>query len=193
VLPLKARRPFSTNKPAPFSSLHPYNDYVNFSESTSKLRRIPSESTQRHDSPPTPSRASRRARLGIRVAIVGTQDHSHACFRSIPRPRMSEPRFLTAVSAPSRYFHTFPRLGLRNSFPRRRNHLANAPRWVILSPAALASQIWPVDSRDLASVAKPSRNPAQRWKPPSTSRLWKSALSPFCWVPKRIAFFSNHP
>jgi heptosyltransferase-1 len=110
---------------------------------------------------------------------------------------MSEPRFLVVrLGSLGDIVHTFPAVaGLRNSFPRAEIVWLTHPRWVnLVVSSGLATEIWPVDSRDLASVRQTiARIRAQRWDAAIDYQgLWKSALLPFlAGVPKRVGFSSE--
>jgi ADP-heptose:LPS heptosyltransferase len=110
---------------------------------------------------------------------------------------MSEPRFLAVrLGSLGDIVHTFPAVsGLRNSFPRAEIIWLTHPRWVnLVASSGLATQIWPVDSRNLASVRQTvAKIRAQRWNAAIDYQgLWKSALLPFlAGVPKRIGFSSE--
>jgi heptosyltransferase-1 len=110
---------------------------------------------------------------------------------------MSEPRFLVVrLGSLGDIVHTFPAVaGLRNSFPRAEIMWLTHPRWVnLVASSALATEIWPVDSRDLASVRQTiARIRTQNWDAAIDYQgLWKSALLPFlARVPKRIGFSSE--
>ena len=110
---------------------------------------------------------------------------------------MPEPRFLVVrLGSLGDIVHTFPAVAaLRASFPRAEIVWLTHPRWAELVAASdLASEIWPVDSRDLASVrlilAKiraHSFNAAIDYQ-----GLWKSALLPFLGqIRQRIGFSST--
>lgn len=91
--------------------------------------------------------------------------------------------------------HTFPAVaGLRKSFPSSEIVWLTHPRWVnLVASSGLASEIWPVDSRDLGSVRKIiGKIRARRWDGAIDYQgLWKSAFLPFFGgVPKRIGFSS---
>ena len=109
---------------------------------------------------------------------------------------MSEPRFLVVrLGSLGDIVHTFPAVaGLRNSFPRAEIIWLTHPRWVnLVASSGLASEIWPVDSRDLASVRQTiAKIRAQNWNASIDYQgLWKSALLPFlAGVPKRVGFSS---
>jgi heptosyltransferase-1 len=110
---------------------------------------------------------------------------------------MSEPRFLVVrLGSLGDIVHTFPAVaGLRNCFPRAEIIWLTHPRWVnLVASSGLASEIWPVNSRDLASVRQAiARIRAQKWNASIDYQgLWKSALLPFlAGVPKRIGFSSE--
>lgn len=107
---------------------------------------------------------------------------------------MSEPRFLVVrLGSLGDIVHTFPAVaGLRNSFQRAEIIWLTHPRWVnLVVSSSLATEIWPVNSRDLASVRQTiAKIRAQTWDAAIDYQgLWKSALLPFlACVPKRIGF-----
>jgi lipopolysaccharide heptosyltransferase I len=110
---------------------------------------------------------------------------------------MSEPRFLVVrLGSLGDIVHTFPAVaGLRNSFPRAEIIWLTHPRWLnLVACSGLPTEIWPVDSRDLASVRQTiAKIRAHRWDAAIDYQgLWKSALLPFlAGVPKRIGFSSE--
>jgi heptosyltransferase I len=110
---------------------------------------------------------------------------------------MSEPRFLILrLGSLGDIVHTFPAVaGLRNSFPRAEIVWLTHPRWVnLVASSGLSSEIWPVDSRNLASVRQTiAKIRAKQWNAAIDYQgLWKSALLPFlAGVPKRIGFSSQ--
>ncbi len=110
---------------------------------------------------------------------------------------MSEPRFLVVrLGSLGDIVHTFPAVtGLRNSFPRAEIVWLTHPRWAnLVASSGLATEIWPVDSRDLASVRQTvAKIRSQQWDAAIDYQgLWKSALLPFlAGVPKRIGFSSE--
>jgi heptosyltransferase-1 len=110
---------------------------------------------------------------------------------------MSEPRFLVVrLGSLGDIVHTFPAVGgLRNSFPRAEIIWLTHPRWLnLVASSGLATEMWPVDSRDLASVRQTiAKIRAQRWDAAIDYQgLWKSALLPFlAGVTKRIGFSSE--
>jgi heptosyltransferase-1 len=110
---------------------------------------------------------------------------------------MSEPRFLIVrLGSLGDIVHTFPAVaGLHNSFPRAEIIWLTHPRWMnLVASSGLATEIWPVDSRDLSSVRQTiAKIRVQRWDAAIDYQgLWKSALLPFlARVPKRIGFSSE--
>jgi heptosyltransferase-1 len=107
---------------------------------------------------------------------------------------MSEPRFLVVrLGSLGDIVHTFPAVAaLRNSFPRAEITWLSHPRWVnLVASSGLATEIWPVDSRNLSSVRQTiAKIRTQHWDAAIDYQgLWKSALLPFlARVPKRIGF-----
>jgi lipopolysaccharide heptosyltransferase I len=110
---------------------------------------------------------------------------------------MSEPRFLVVrLGSLGDIVHTFPAVaGLRSSFPRAEIIWLTHPRWAnLVASSNLASEIWPVNSRNLATVRQTiSKIRAQNWEAAIDYQgLWKSALLPYlAGVPKRIGFSSE--
>lgn len=110
---------------------------------------------------------------------------------------MSEPRFLVVrLGSLGDIVHTFPAVaGLRQSFPRADIIWLTHPRWVdLVASSALATEIWPVDSRDLPNVRQTlAKIRTHQWAAAIDYQgLWKSALLPFLsGVPKRIGFSSE--
>ena len=110
---------------------------------------------------------------------------------------MSEARFLVVrLGSLGDIVHTFPAVaGLRNAFPRAEIIWLTHPRWTnLVASSGLATEIWPVDSRDLANVRETiSRIRAQHWNAAIDYQgLWKSAILPFLGgVQKRIGFSSQ--
>ena len=91
--------------------------------------------------------------------------------------------------------HTFPAVaGLRESFPSAQIVWLTHPRWTeLVASSGLASEIWPIDSRDLASVRHVIQKLRRsQWDAAVDYQgLWKSAfLSFFGRVPIRIGFSS---
>ena len=89
--------------------------------------------------------------------------------------------------------HTFPAVaGLHESFPAAKIVWLTHPRWVeLVASSGLAAEIWPVDSRNLASVRQVIRKlRAQKWDAAIDYQgLWKAAFLPFFGgIPKRIGF-----
>src|SRR5712664_3355014 len=100
------------------------------------------------------------------------------------RPRMSEPRFLAVrLGSLGDIVHTFPAVsGLRNTFPRAEIIWLTHSRWLnLVASSGLASEIWPVDSRDLTSVRQTiAKIRTPHWDAAIDYQgLWKSALRPF--------------
>lgn len=110
---------------------------------------------------------------------------------------MSEPRFLVVrLGSLGDIVHTFPAVAaLRASFPAAQIVWLTHPRWVdLVASSGLATEIWPIDSRDLANVrAVVEKIRAQSWDVAIDYQgLWKSALLPFLGgVRKRIGFSSE--
>jgi len=91
--------------------------------------------------------------------------------------------------------HTFPAVaGLRESFPAAEIVWLTHPRWVeLVASSGLATEIWPVDSRALASVGQVvGKLRARKWDAAIDYQgLWKAAFLPFFGgAPKRIGFSS---
>jgi len=109
---------------------------------------------------------------------------------------MADPRFVVIrLGSLGDIVHTFPAVaGLRQSFPAAQIVWLSHPRWAeLVASSALASEIWPVDSRDLVSVRKViGRLRHVRWDAAIDYQgLWKAAFLPFFGgVPKRIGFSS---
>lgn len=107
---------------------------------------------------------------------------------------MADPRFVVIrLGSLGDIVHTFPAVaGLRQSFPAAQIVWLSHPRWVgLVASSALASEIWPVDSRNLASVRKViGRLRQARWDAAIDYQgLWKAAFLPFFGgVPRRIGF-----
>jgi len=109
---------------------------------------------------------------------------------------MSESRFLVVrLGSLGDIVHTFPAVAaLRASFSRAEIVWLTHHRWVeLVASSGLATEIWPVDSRDLSSVrAILKKIRGQLWTAAIDYQgLWKSALLPFFGgVHKRIGFSS---
>ena len=91
--------------------------------------------------------------------------------------------------------HTFPAVaGLRKSFPAAEIVWLTHPRWAeLVACSNLATEVWPVDSRDLASVRSILKKiRALQWDAAIDYQgLWKSAFLPFFGgASKRIGFSS---
>jgi len=109
---------------------------------------------------------------------------------------MAEPRFLLVrLGSLGDIVHTFPAAAaLRDSFPRAEIIWLTHPRWVeLVASSQLATEIWPVDTRDFSQVRpilKKIRH--STWDAAIDYQgLWKSASLPFLGrVPRRIGFSS---
>lgn len=110
---------------------------------------------------------------------------------------MADPRLVVVrLGSLGDIVHTFPAMaGLRQSFPGAEIVWLTHPRWVeLVDRSRLATEVWPVDSRDLASVRQViARLRARRWEAAIDYQgLWKAAFLPFFGgVPKRIGFSSD--
>ena len=110
---------------------------------------------------------------------------------------MTEQRFVVVrLGSLGDIVHTFPAVaGLRESFPAAEIVWLTHPRWVnLVASSGLATEIWPVDSRDLGSVRQTvARLRARSWEAAIDYQgLWKSAFLPFFGgVGKRIGFSST--
>jgi len=110
---------------------------------------------------------------------------------------MPDQRFLVVrLGSLGDIVHTFPAVaGLRESFPSSDIVWLTHPRWVELVKASgLATEIWPIDSRDLRSVRNVlAKIRSQSWDAAIDYQgLWKSALLPFLGsVRTRIGFASQ--
>jgi heptosyltransferase-1 len=109
---------------------------------------------------------------------------------------MAEQRFVVVrLGSLGDIVHTFPAVaGLRESFPAAEIVWLTHPRWVeLVACSGLATEIWPVDSRDLASVRQTIQKlRARRWDAAIDYQgLWKAAFLPFFGgVPRRVGFSS---
>jgi heptosyltransferase I len=109
---------------------------------------------------------------------------------------MPEPRFLVVrLGSLGDIVHTFPAVaGLRASFPNSEIIWLTHPRWVdLVSSSGLATEIWPLDSRDLSSVRRIlGKLRASKWTVAIDYQgLWKSAFLPFFGgISNRIGFSS---
>jgi heptosyltransferase-1 len=110
---------------------------------------------------------------------------------------MPEKRFLVVrLGSLGDIVHTFPAVaGLRESFPSADIIWLTHPRWVpLVQASSLATEIWPVDSRELANVRRTlARISSQVWDAAVDYQgLWKSSLLPFLGrVRNRIGFSSQ--
>jgi heptosyltransferase I len=89
--------------------------------------------------------------------------------------------------------HTFPAVaGLRKSFPSAEIIWLTHPRWVeLVVSSCLATEVWPVDSRDLFSLrSSVAKIRGRVWDAAIDYQgLWKSAFLPFLgYVKRRIGF-----
>ena len=109
---------------------------------------------------------------------------------------MPDPRFLVVrLGSLGDIVHTFPAVAaMRESFPASEIVWVTHPRWVeLVASSGLASEIWPVNSRDLSSVrAVVGRIRSAYWEAAIDYQgLWKAAFLPFFGgVAKRIGFSS---
>jgi ADP-heptose:LPS heptosyltransferase len=109
---------------------------------------------------------------------------------------MAEPRFLVLrLGSLGDIVHTFPAVaGLRDSFPQSEITWLTHPRWIpLVESSALASEVWPVESRSWASVVGVIRRLRQvRWTAAIDYQgLWKTALLPLMGSVKRRIGFSS--
>lgn len=110
---------------------------------------------------------------------------------------MAEQRFLVVrLGSLGDIVHTFPAVaGLRESFPSAHIIWLTHPRWAeLVRSSQLANEIWPIDSRDNASVRQIiGEIRSGRWTAGIDYQgLWKSALPLFFGgVRKRIGFSSK--
>jgi len=110
---------------------------------------------------------------------------------------MSEPRFLVVrLGSLGDIVHTFPAVaGLRESFPQAEIVWLTHPRWkALIDGSALATEVWEVETRSLASVRETLGRIRNRQCTVAIDYqgLWKSAVLPFLGrVPRRIGFSSH--
>jgi heptosyltransferase I len=110
---------------------------------------------------------------------------------------MPEKRFLVVrLGSLGDIVHTFPAVaGLRESFPTSEIVWLTHPRWVqLVESSGLATEIWPVDSRDHTNVrAALAKIRSRVWDAAIDYQgLWKSSLLPFlAGVRARIGFSSQ--
>lgn len=110
---------------------------------------------------------------------------------------MTEPRFLVVrLGSLGDIVHTFPAVAaLRESFPKAEIVWLTHPRWnALVESSELATEIWEVETRSLASV----RDILSRLRKGKFTiaidyqGLWKSAALPFLGrVPRRVGFSSH--
>jgi heptosyltransferase-1 len=109
---------------------------------------------------------------------------------------MTDARFLVVrLGSLGDIVHTFPAVAaLRESFPLAEIVWLTHPRWVeLVSSSQLATEIWPVNSRDFSQVRSVSKNiRTGNWTAAIDYQgLWKSASLPFLGgVRRRIGFSS---
>jgi ADP-heptose:LPS heptosyltransferase len=110
---------------------------------------------------------------------------------------MADHRFLVVrLGSLGDIVHTFPAVaGLRESFPASEIVWLTHPRWgELVASSYLATEIWPVDSRDLSSVRQViGKLRAHQWDAAIDYQgLWKAAFLPFFGgARKRIGFSSS--
>jgi len=110
---------------------------------------------------------------------------------------MAEQRFLVVrLGSLGDIVHTFPAVaGLRHSFPDAEIVWLTHPRFEeLVASSRIATEIWPIDSRDLSSVREiVGKLRKHQWTAGIDYQgLWKSALLPFFGrAPKRIGFSSD--
>jgi lipopolysaccharide heptosyltransferase I len=109
---------------------------------------------------------------------------------------MAEPRFLVLrLGSLGDIIHTFPAVaGLRDSFPHAEITWLTHPRWTsLVKSSSLVSEVWPVESRSVASVAGVVRRLRQAsWDAAIDYQgLWKTALLPLMGKVKRRIGFSS--
>jgi lipopolysaccharide heptosyltransferase I len=109
---------------------------------------------------------------------------------------MAEPRFLILrLGSLGDIVHTFPAVAdLRESFLHGEIIWLTHPRWIpLVESSSLASEVWPVESRSLASVTAVVRRLRQaRWDAAIDYQgLWKTALLPLMGRAKRRIGFSS--
>jgi heptosyltransferase-1 len=107
---------------------------------------------------------------------------------------MTEMRFaVVRLGSLGDIVHTFPAVAaLRESFLKANMVWLTHPRWLeLVASSALATEIWPVDSRDLSSVRKTVAK-LRAFRPDTAidfQGLWKSAFPAFlAGVSRRIGF-----
>ncbi len=110
---------------------------------------------------------------------------------------MTEKRFaVVRLGSLGDIVHTFPAVAaLRKSFPAAEIVWLTHPRWVsLVASSGLATEIWPLDSRELTSVRQ-SVSRLRNFRPDAAidyQGLWKSAFPGFlAGVTRRIGFSSD--
>ena len=110
---------------------------------------------------------------------------------------MADRRFLVVrLGSLGDIVHTFPAVAaLRASGPASEIVWLTHPRWVeLVSSSRLATEIWPIDSRDLGSVRQViGKIRAGQWEAAIDYQgLWKAAFLPFFGgISKRVGFSSS--
>jgi lipopolysaccharide heptosyltransferase I len=110
---------------------------------------------------------------------------------------MREPKFLVVrLGSLGDIVHTFPAVAaLRETFPKSKIVWLTHPRWrELVASANIATEIWDVDTRSLASIHEMhARIRAEAFSTAIDYQgLWKSAALPFfARVPQRIGFSSE--
>ncbi len=110
---------------------------------------------------------------------------------------MTETRFaVVRLGSLGDIVHTFPAVAaLRHSFPLARITWLTHPRWVsLVASSNLATEIWPLDSRDLRSVRRviAELRISHAEAVVDYQGLWKSALPGFlAGISRRIGFSSS--
>src|SRR5664279_704866 len=106
------------------------------------------------------------------------------CLHPSARMLMTERRFaVVRLGSLGDIVHTFPAVAaIRESFPAASIVWLTHPRWTgLVASSALATEIWPVDSRDLSSVRRVVAK-LRDFYPDSAidfQGLWKSAFPAF--------------
>jgi len=110
---------------------------------------------------------------------------------------MTEPRLLVVrLGSLGDIVHTFPAVaGLRESFHQAEIVWLTHPRWKeLVKSSALATEVWDIETRSLASIRKTLDRIRKRQFTAAIDYqgLWKSAALPFLGrVPRRIGFSSH--
>ena len=110
---------------------------------------------------------------------------------------MPEPSFLVVrLGSLGDIVHAFPAVsGLRESFPKQPIVWLTHPKWKsLVETSSLASEIWTIESRDMASVKAACRRIRSFAFQTAIDYqgLWKSAALPFlARIPRRVGFASE--